>query len=483
MKSREELREKRKDIEIETEEGKDFLEKYDEPTRTTYKAQLRYFIAWRGKNCEELIDEAEEDWKKERREREFIAERYVNKFRKEMKEKFDYSSNTIANILTTLKAFYKFHQFPLNGDRLKDETRVNENHYKRISKDEIGKLYNSTTSKRNKAILLFLYQTGQAAKQLTDLTYGNVKEELEEGREPLMIEYSGRKGRGNDYVTFLGVDGIEALNQYLEERRSNLGREIKKSEPLFAKKDGVTRMTGSTIAEVLKYLARSSGLVDKDYDGRNPYSPHAFRKNFKSQLATKCSNFVIEYMMGHKIGVEKDYFLADHDGKKGLREYYARNMEPELSIQTTTTRKEAIISEEVEIAEEEKLREIAGDELEEEAKRWREKWTEERMERRTLEDEVEKLENKLNTFKDVIVGDLVRDIDTLVTGMDTPAPKINEKLSEEFDWYDADEEYVCSYKNPELPDEPENYEPDLNKLAELDLMQLKEIRDWLRSKR
>lgn len=73
-------------------------------------------------------------------------------------------------------------------------------------------------------------------------------------------------------------------------------------------------------------------ILKKDKQGSYQNYFHPFRINFKSQLATRANNFVIEYMMGHEIGVEKDYFLADHDGKEGLRNYYAENMEPHLSI-------------------------------------------------------------------------------------------------------------------------------------------------------
>ncbi len=43
--------------------------------------------------------------------------------------------------------------------------------------------------------MLFLYQTGQAVKQVSDLNYDDVKKELKEGKEHLKIEYSGYKGK------------------------------------------------------------------------------------------------------------------------------------------------------------------------------------------------------------------------------------------------------------------------------------------------
>ncbi|PTD93348.1 hypothetical protein C9439_08020 [archaeon SCG-AAA382B04] len=393
-----------KEVEIKTEEGKEFLNKYDEPTKSEYENRLKKYLAYRGKNCKELIDEAEKDWREGKRDREFLSEKHINKLGKQMKE-MDYSSNYIANILTTLQAFYKFHQFSLNSDRLKRIERINNSQTKRIEKKEVIQLYNTTTSKRNKAILLFLYQTGQAAQQVVELNYRDVKQELEEDKVPLMLEYSGRKGHGNDYVTFLGNDGVEALKQYIEKKEKKLGRQIRRDEPLFSsKKDLTKRITSPAISNLLSYLAKESGLVTEEElsNQRNPYMPHAFRKNFKSQLATRASNFVIEYMMGHELGVEKDYFLADHDGKEGLREYYAENMEPHLSIQTTTLKNKAVISKEYPEAKKEEIKKITEKRIEEEREKWKDKFVNEKIEREELEDKIKDLEKHVKKQSELL---------------------------------------------------------------------------------
>lgn len=419
LKSQSNIREETNEIEIKSEPGKQFLQKYDEPTKGQYRSRLKMYLAFRRlmgnkkMGCDDLKEEAREDWKKSKRERDFISESWVTKFQKELKD-LSYSSHTIANVITCLRAFYKFHQYPLNTDRIKKTNRQNKNSFKRIEKDDVRKLYNSTTSKRNKALLLFLYQTGQAAKQVTDLNYGDVKHELEGGKEPLMIEYSGRKRTGSNYVTFLGTDGVHALENYREERESKLGRKLKHDDPLFAsEKNPEKKITPASVASMMSYLAKKAGLVDEDSlkNNRNPYRPHAFRHNFKSQLATKCSNFVVEYLMGHEMGVEKDYFLADFDGKEGLRKYYARNIEPELNIEATSAEKEAIVSEGYEAKKAEKLKEMVGaTELEKEMERWKKKWRDERMNQKALEEKVEKFDNELREIYRDQIFDLIDDL-------------------------------------------------------------------------
>ncbi|KXB01643.1 hypothetical protein AKJ44_02315 [candidate division MSBL1 archaeon SCGC-AAA261F17] len=415
IESKEDLRKIMKDVKISSQAGRDFLDKYDKPTRSQYESCLKSYLAYRrGKgssktDCDDLKEEAKKDWEKGKREREFVPEGMFSNYRKKMRD-LGYSAHTIANVETCLCAFYKFHQYPLNTDRFTKMRRQNQNTFKRINREEVGRLYNATTSKRNKALLLFLYQTGQAVKQIVDLKYGDVKKELEEGKEPLMIQYPGRKGRGSGYVTFLGSDGVHALKKYLNEREKKFGRKLKYDDVLFAsQKDPEDGITQASVASMMSYLAVKSGLVEEEdlKHERNPYRPHAFRHNFKSQLATKCSNFVIEYMMGHEIGVEKEYFLADFDGKEGLREYYAKNMEPELSVQTTSMEKKAVISRRFADEREGKLRELVGEEIEEMSERWKDKWLDERLERRALEEKISEIEHNVEETIEDGIGEMM----------------------------------------------------------------------------
>lgn len=443
--SKKELREAMQEVKIETKEGKQFLDKHKDPASQTmedYRRRMRYYLAYRGKNCKELVDEAEEDWNKGKRERDFASEHHMNNFLVDLKE-LGYSDNTRANILATWRAFYQFHQFPLNRDRLKDISRANESHHKTISKDDVRKLYNSTTSKRNKALLLFLYQTGQSPRQIVDLNYGDVKEELEDGKEPLMLRYSERKGTGNGYVTFLGTDGIEALRNYLEERG-----ELEYDDPLFGKSKGEGRISRSAVPMILQYMAKKANLVDDEYleNNRNPYRPSAFRKNFKTQLTTNAHDFAIEYMMGHQVGIEKVYFIPDVGSEEDLRKYYAEYMEPELSIHTTTTEKQAIVNEEIEKIKGDEIRRIAEEkakEMVEEGKEmWMDKYFEAKQEREILENEVEEQNSEVGELREEVrkLREKVEKIDKLgemlesagqLAGLKEMIREVGEKVVEE----------------------------------------------------
>lgn len=433
MDTKEDLTKKTREIDIDTKRGKDFIGKYSDVSKKVIKTQLRKFLVFTDENCDQLIESISEERKGEKIEREYKTEAQVNEFINFL-ENLGYSSHSVSSTLATVRAFYKFHDFPLHDARLKKvrgKTK-RENKVAHLDQQKMAQLYNATSSKRNKALLLFLYQTGQGREQISELNYGDIADQLKEGKSPLMINYSGRKGHSINYCAFLGADGIHALEQYIDERVKKLnekdgGKEVltKKGElrykaPLFAKRDGVRRLTPGAISEILKYIAENTEVVSEEkmeYADINPLRPHAFRHNFKTTLTPFVSSFIVEYLMGHSLGTEGEYFINEVGDKEDLRKYYAENIEEHLSIQTTTTEKEAYVSEDFEDLKKEKIRELAGsEELAKKLENWKEKWSNERMERKALEEKIDKLENEKEKTNDLL-AEYKRKIDNLEDSM------------------------------------------------------------------
>lgn len=422
--SKKDLSKETRKLDIETKRGKNFIDKYSGHSRHVIKGQLKKYMVFRKMNCKELIEAVNEDRKGDKIDREYKTEEKVNEFLHFL-EDLDYSSNTRQGILGTVRAFYKYHDFPLHTARVKSiegKTKP-KNKVAQLDGEKVSRLYNAITSKRNKALLLFLYQTGQAREQISKLNFGDVAEELKEGKSPLMIDYGGRKGNSVDYCTFLGADGIHALEQYLDERVKKLEEAKEDSDtekekieqiesvltkdgnlrykaPLFAKRDGINRLSAGAISEILKYIAQKTDVISDEkieYADINPLRPHAFRHNFKSRLTPYVSSFVIEFLMGHDLGVEGEYFINEIGNKEDLRKYYAESIEEHLSIQTTTTEKEAYVSEDFEKLQKEKIQKLADTkELRKMIENWKDKWSDERMERKALEDKVEEQKEGIN---------------------------------------------------------------------------------------
>jgi len=424
--SKKELKRRKKKIEIETERGKKFLGKYG-TTRSTDVAKSRFknYLAFRNMNCEELIKEIHEDRKGEKINRSYRPEKKVNEFTEWMLEDLGYSTHYVSSAQGTIRAFYKFHDFPLHSAQLKrvEGKTKTKNKAVRLTKKKMAQLYNSTPSKRNKALMLFLYQTGQGREQISKLNFGDVAEELKEGKSPLMIDYGGRKGHANDYCTFLGADGIHALKEYLEERAEKLGleswKEIDYDAPLFAKRNGEDRLTQGAISEILKYVARNTDVVSDEkmeYADMNPIRPHAFRHNFRTKLKNiNAAN--TEYMMGHDLGIEGVYELNGIEDKEDLREFYAENFEPKLSIQATSREKEAYVSGEFEDLKGEEIRSIVG-------------------ENHYSKEEVEGIRNGLRKEKENLRKELLEEINEQKEKIEDQREKI-EELSEAAGKYDS----------------------------------------------
>lgn len=433
IKSRKVLREKTKGIEIETEEGEKFLkQKYEGRSRDVRKSQLKHYLVYREKSCKDLIDEAADDWDKDRRERDFVAEHYLTKFERWMREEMGYSSHTVNNHVTCIRSFYKFNNYPLNSDRLNlksdNPTPKPKNQARRIDKKTIKKLYNSTTSKRNRALLLFLYQTGQGANEISILDYGDVKYELEKERYPLKISYSQRKNSGLSYCTFLGADGIQALKDYLGEREEKLGRELRDDDPLFAKRNGKDRLSSNAIAETLKYITKKAPddlISDEEMEKAdiNPFRPHAFRKNFKTQLVKGAiNNLVIEYLMGHKLEkVQRSYWIGEKmGGEENLRKIYAEKIEPELSIDVESTIAEVSTSSGLKDNWKELFREKLGEDVvfkekhEEDMEKLRSKWLDRWLDSR---EEIDKLREDLKEQSEMIREELKEEISRIISDL------------------------------------------------------------------
>lgn len=440
--TKEELKEKVKNIELRTDESREFLEqKYSGRSRDTRRSQLKKYLAYRNMTGKELIDEAEEDWSKSRREREYIPTRMVNEFKEKLDE-FGYSEWTISNIVGCVRAFYKFHKFPLDGDRINrtNATAKKENRVKGITKDVIKRLYNSASSKRNKALLLFLYQTGQGSSEVAKLKFGDVKKELIAEKYPLMIDYEERKGTGLSYCTFLGADGIHALKEYLKERAEKLDleswKEIDYDAPLFAKRGGEEPISADGIGRIMRYMAKNAPddvITDEEMEKSdlNPLRPHAFRKNFKTTLTPVANDFAIEYMMGHQLnGIERTYFVSKQGGREGLREIYKNDMEPELSIDATSTEAEVTVSPAFDEGRREKLTELIGDEFvfKEDYKNLKERLTKTKMELSEAKSRINDLEEKIGKIDQL--GELLASEGELAGLKEVIEDKVEEALRE-----------------------------------------------------
>lgn len=327
------------------------LEKYPEyenwilgvadSTAKHYKSALREYCNFTGMNPRELIDQAEEDRNKPRRERS-ETERMLREFKRYLKERKG-SPTTVKHKFAIVKSFYSDNNFP---QKEKIPKANPQNKEIKLRKRHVRKLVNHAPTLRDKAIILMGFQAGMDVSTVCSLNYGDVAEGLERDEKPLLIE-TERPKKKVQYRTFIASDGIEALKAYLRHREKKFGKP-KWDDPLFVKEERKVkkrneegepieyyepeRIETDNIHKMMREIAVESGLVSEDRMEKAPMNParfHGLRKGFSTILENEGVNQnVIEGMMGHEVPYNGAY--SQHTDEE-LRAIY-RRASSELSI-------------------------------------------------------------------------------------------------------------------------------------------------------
>lgn len=312
-------------------EVKKWISQVKESSRGPYLSGMRAYIEFTGLNPEELIDEAEEDRQKPRRERGRPEQRLAEFWNHLLKK--GYSKSLASLYITAMRSFYRRNGFPIMTKAPKASVKK-ENRKRALAPADVKKLVDHAPTLRDRAIILMMFQGGFDVSTICSLNYGDVARELEAGIEPLMIGVV-REKEEVEYTTFVGSDAVEALRAYLDERRSK-GEELRLDVPLFvkegSKKKTRQRITPNLIQNMLRDVALKAGLVTQEElenADLNPCRPHALRSSFSTILRLNGFDpLVIDYMQGHMLPYGGAYLIPPPEK---LREMYAE-VEPQLSI-------------------------------------------------------------------------------------------------------------------------------------------------------
>jgi site-specific recombinase XerD len=226
--------------------------------------------------------------------------------------------------LTALKSWYR----NLNGEQLPLDSGRGGKHYIHVrykkkaiehipNKAEVYQIVDMASSLRDKAVLLFLFQSGVRVNVLEHLTYGDVQNQLTE--EIIGLKITGdldHKLRGRDipfYYTFLNGEGAETLRQYCKLKH----KKSKPETPLFPTKSQKP-ITQRWIWSIVKMCVERAGFNPKTI------TTHTFRKAFRKIVRqTNIDDDDKEQLMGHVIpGSREAYF--DKKDVELIREAYLK---------------------------------------------------------------------------------------------------------------------------------------------------------------
>lgn len=315
-------------------------------TKKAYLQAMTAFIEFSKLTPKALIDEAETDLKKPRRERgapKRRAEAFYNYLltdyelnkptngRKRTGVK-GASKNTASTFLGAVKSFYKANNFELNY-RVPKATRKKENIKRTIYPEDVQKLLNVADSLRDKAFILTQYESLQSIQEVVNLNYGDISRELEKGEIPLHIHMIREKA-DTEYDTFIGEDAIALLKAYIEDRKRK-GETMKIDTPLFIN-EGVQkydtkgkprRVTTTNLSTIVRKCGLLAGLVTEEELEKADMSPvrsHTLRASASTilQLAG-VPKPLVDYWTGHAVSeTDRAYFVPPVEKQ---REIYEEN--------------------------------------------------------------------------------------------------------------------------------------------------------------
>jgi site-specific recombinase XerD len=240
------------------------------------------------------------------------------------------------NFLAALKCFYR----NKDGEILPFDSRRGGNHYipkRRVkasieyvpNKNEMYLIIEGSHTVRDKALLLFLFQSGVRVNAIAHLKFKHVKNQLyPEPKIPLTLKITDdidTKLRGYDlpfYYTFLQGEAVETLKIYCDKFHENGEGDV--NTPLFYSKLG-NSLDQSSVWEIVKKCTKRAGL-----DPATIWT-HTVRRAFKDVVRkSSLDGDFKEAIMGHRLeGSQENYFSRnrpDDVAKEYMRINFSRSV-------------------------------------------------------------------------------------------------------------------------------------------------------------
>jgi len=298
-------------------EVEDWLKNRPENTRRIFSNRLREF-------CTSINMEPEEWRSLDKFEARDLAWKYAE-------SKIAEYPNVAAIVLTTLKSWYR----NKSGEQLPFDSMRGGKHYFHVThkkkaiehipnKQEVYQIIDMASSLRDKAFLLFLFQTGVRVNVLQHLTYGHVSDQLD--KDIITLKITGtldHKLRSRDipfYYTFINGEGAETLKRYCKLTHKNSNT----NAPLFTTR-GYRPVSQSYILQVVKMCVKRAGF--------NPTTmwTHTIRKAFRKNVRqTDIDDDDKEQLMGHVIKGSREAYYDNKDTKLIMKAYQKCNFSREL---------------------------------------------------------------------------------------------------------------------------------------------------------
>jgi len=237
-------------------------------------------------------------------------------------------------VMAALKSFYR----NKDGVQLPFDSRRGGKHYIRATKKkakyeiipekpQVYAIVDATTSLRDRALLLTLFESGIRVNAACSLNVGHVRNQLfPEPTVPLILKITDdidSKLRGAlipFYVTGLQGEAVEALRNYVKKRH----KQSVDDTPLFITRRK-TRLSPKQVWTIVKEAVRRSGL-----DVKGIWA-HSLRKAFRKVVRrTSIDDEHKEQFMGHALEGSREAYFDRHATEEIMEAYMKCNFRREI---------------------------------------------------------------------------------------------------------------------------------------------------------
>lgn len=242
----------------------DFFEKHltiernaSRNTVLAYRDALRLFLSYAAQRFECTVDQLDHQ---------ILDMDVVRSFLGWLEKERKCSARTRNHRLAAIKAFVRYVAFvaPEHLERCRRIRELPSARFERpeveyFEDEEVRELVQAATQRRDRALLMLMYNTGARVQEIVDLDVCDLR------LDPVpvvMLEGKGRKQRTNPLLDRT----VDALQQWLAERGDAEG-------PLFLNVQG-RRLSRSGVAYILRQLAERAGLVPQN---TARVTPHVMR--------------------------------------------------------------------------------------------------------------------------------------------------------------------------------------------------------------
>ncbi len=260
--------------------------------------------------------------------------------------------NSVSTLMLGIRRFFVMNRIRIDWEIIKNmyPDKVKSSGFKPFTNEHIRRMLDSTSSKRNKAIIHFLASTGSRIGVFDfDLSMKHLKN-MDYGCKAVLLYADDI----DEYWAFLTPEASKVLGECFEKREKD-GEKLTPDSPIFRRRyslgfEKALPVKLNSVQSALFRIIQNSGIdrhrINKNYDIQ---MSHGFRKRFNTilKLDNDINSNIAEKILGHSVTHKLDntYFKPELDDL--FKEF--KKAVPKLTIDESLIQKEQLKQKEQEI--------------------------------------------------------------------------------------------------------------------------------------